>query len=125
MLVSYQRPLQSHPSVLDWVFKPEQRRPLTSGPTVEEMPESFSVAVDLPGVIPEDITLRLENKTISLTTKRSIGGQGTQTHFRWKLPRDAKSTAIDATLDHGVLTLTVPKSEQSQPKDIPINLAHA
>lgn len=123
MLVSYQRPVQSYPSVFDWVFNPNPTGQSQRDSAVEENPQGFSVTVDVPGVSPEGLSLRVEDRWVMLVTERTIGGEPTEKHYRWKLPRSADADAVDATLSHGVLTLSIPKSQSSQPRVIEIKLA--
>lgn len=124
MLVSYQRPVQSHPSVFDWVFNADPSGQKQKEHVVQEHPEGFSVTVDVPGVSPEGLSLRVEDRWVRLVTKRTIGGEPAQKQYRWKLPRSADANAIDAILSHGVLTLNISKSESSQPRDIEIKLGN-
>ena len=123
MLVSYQRPVQSHPSVLDWVFNPDILNRAGAEHTLEETPDGYTVSIDVPGVVPERISLRVQDRAIRLTAKRTIGGKTAERHYRWQLPLSANADAVDATLNHGVLTLNIAKSESSLPRDIEINLA--
>ena len=124
MLVSYQRPVQSHPSVFDWLVNADHSGHTPTEHVVQENPEGFSVTVDVPGVSLEGLSLRIEDRWVRLVTQRTIGGEPTQKHYRWKLPRSADADSVDATLSHGVLTLNVSKSESSQPREIEIKLAH-
>jgi HSP20 family protein len=120
MLVSYQRPVQSYPSVLDWVFNYE---PQFAGPDtleVKESPDGFSIAVDVPGVAPDDITLRIQDRRLNLVTKRLGVGEPMEKRYGWQLPRIADSEQVEATLSHGVLTVKVSKSEDCQPREVPI-----
>jgi HSP20 family protein len=120
MLVSYQKPVQSYPSIVDWVFTPDSQVDAQRDYAIEELTDGYSVTIDVPGVAPEEISLRIEDRAIKLVTKRSIGGHSTEKKYRWRLPRSANADAVNATLSHGVLTLSVPKPESSLPRDIEI-----
>jgi len=120
MLVSYQRPVQSYPSVFDWVFSQDVHNSMPRQPILEAYEDGFAVSVDVPGVGPNDLTLRVEDRRLNLIAKRPGVDDAKAQRFAWKLPRSADSDQIEATLSHGVLTVTVSKSEGSQPREISV-----
>ena len=93
------------------------------------------VSFDLPGVDPDTIDLSVERDvlTVSATRKfeRSEGDevlaserpQGTFTR-RVLLGESLDSARIEASYDHGVLTVTIPVAEQAQPRKITVGGAH-
>jgi HSP20 family protein len=93
------------------------------------------VSFDLPGVDPESVDLSVERDvlTVSATRKfeRSDGDevlaserpQGTFTR-RVLLGESLDTSRIEASYDHGVLTVTIPVAEQAQPRKIAIGGAH-
>jgi HSP20 family protein len=93
------------------------------------------VSFDLPGVDPDTIDLQVERDvlTVSATRKfeRSEGDevlaserpQGTFTR-RVLLGESLDTGRIEASYDHGVLTVTIPVAEQAQPRKITVGGAH-
>ena len=120
MLVSYQRPVQNYPSVFDWVFSHDSQAPAAQVHNVEEHVDNFSISVDVPGVGPKDLTLSVEDRRLKLIAKRSGVDDSKAQHYGWKLPQNANTKQIEATLSHGVLTVKVLKSENSQPREISV-----
>jgi HSP20 family protein len=117
---------------LDQLF----RRPGASVPmdAVRHGSQVF-VSFDLPGVDPESVDLSVERDvlTVSATRKfeRSEGDevlaserpQGTFSR-RVLLGESLDTSRIEASYDHGVLTVTIPVAEQAQPRKIAIGGAH-
>jgi HSP20 family protein len=99
---------------------------------VVETPNEFIVRASLPGVRPEDvdITVHGETLTIRAVSRPDEERQGQTWHLRERrfgiaqrslaLSAPIDSERADARFDHGVLTLTLPKSEQAKPKHIKI-----
>ena len=120
MLVSYQRPLQSHPSIFDWVFEPPRPQPQKDSSSWNENETGYALTLDVPGVEPNDVTLSVEGRTLSLKTKRSVRDEVQENAFKWRLPRGANPETLAAKLNHGVLTLEVEKAQASLPREIEV-----
>jgi HSP20 family protein len=87
------------------------------------------VSFDLPGIDPDaiDVTVERDTLTVSATRKfeRAEGDevlagerpQGTFTR-RVLLGQNLDAAKLEATYDHGVLTVTIPVAEQAQPRKI-------
>lgn len=95
------------------------------------------VRADLPGVKPEDVQITVENSLLTLSGERklenaeahdgyhrveSVYGQFTRT---FALPNTVNPDAIEATLDHGVLQLRLPKRAEAQPRKIEVQVGAA
>lgn len=93
------------------------------------------VSFDLPGVDPDaiDLTVERDTLTVSATRKfeRSEGDevlaserpQGTLTR-RVLLGQTLDTSRLEATYDHGVLTVTIPVAEAAQPRKVSIGGSH-
>lgn len=93
------------------------------------------VSFDLPGVDPDaiDLTVERDTLTVSATRKfeRSEGDevlaserpQGTLTR-RVLLGQTLDTARLEATYDHGVLTVTIPVAEAAQPRKVSIGGSH-
>jgi HSP20 family protein len=93
------------------------------------------VSFDLPGVDPDTIDLSVERDVLTVSAmrkfERSEGDevlaserpQGTFTR-RVLLGESLDTARIEASYDHGVLTVTIPVAEQAQPRKITVGGAH-
>ncbi len=99
---------------------------------VLEQGDNLVVKASLPGVKPEDVNVTVENNVLTIKgemREETEGGEGRYRHRerRWGsfqravlLPSDVDAQACDASFEHGVLTIKLPKSEQAKAKRIPI-----
>lgn len=101
---------------------------------IEETDDSYLLEVELPGVKRADIDLQVDQGRLRLTGERRqrerLGflRHRTRTTGRFSLdvalPAPVGSDAVHASLDHGVLTIVVPKAEQARRRRIPIDHRH-
>jgi HSP20 family protein len=99
---------------------------------VRETDDHFEVAVDLPGLEPDDVSVTFEDGVLAISGKREISSERSdQTYHRiersygsfarsLRLPRTADGERIEASFDKGVLTVTVPKAEIAKPRTIEV-----
>ncbi|GAB3853419.1 Hsp20/alpha crystallin family protein [Dactylosporangium cerinum] len=97
---------------------------------VEETEDAYVVDVDLPNVNPEDVNLEMRGEELRISgafEERRRGGvvrrQGRQTgefEYMIDLPSDIDSDQVQAAYSNGVLTVTVPKARNAQPRRIEI-----
>lgn len=108
--------------------------PVTWGLAVDvsENDDAYIVKASLPGVKPEEIEVTLTDNV--LTIKGDAGAdietEGEHYHVRERrygsfsrtltLPTSLKPDVIEAVHENGVLTLTLPKAEETKPKRITI-----
>jgi HSP20 family protein len=100
---------------------------------VHETENEFVVKASLPGVKPEDVQITVHGDTVTIRgeTKAEEEKKGQTWHLRERrsgsfqrsvsLPTPIDSDKASARFDHGVLTLTPPKTEKARPKQIKIN----
>jgi HSP20 family protein len=123
---------------MDGVFRelfpaPKARAP-RRGVNVSESEEAFTLTAALPGMSPEDLSLEVANGTLELKASRSTkapegyralrrerGALSIERSFR--LGAKIDTDAIEATFEHGLLTVTLPKRAAAQPRQIAINAA--
>jgi len=117
----------------DVMKKEERRRILVPATRVSEQDGIVSVWVELPGVGQGDLEIRVEGRQLTITGKR----QEPATHGTWLLRErpwgDFQKSftvddsidldKIDAQLNQGILTLTLPTKEAAKPKRIEIRSA--
>jgi len=102
---------------------------------IEESDTLYLIRADVPGVDKKDIDIRLENGVLSITGEKHTEketGKGTKRHRterysgsfarRFTLPTAVQADKVDATYKDGVLSLMIPKAEESRPKAIDIKV---
>jgi HSP20 family protein len=102
---------------------------------VEEDDDSYEITVELPGMKQEDIQVELNSNmlTISGEKRASFDDRGEKKRrSRWSersygrftrsftLPHDADPDRLEARFTDGVLTISIPKSEEAKPRSIQI-----
>jgi HSP20 family protein len=108
----------------DFQFMPEAN--------ITESEKAIEVAIELPGLKPEDVKVELHDRAlwISGEKKEEKEEHGKTFHrmerrsgsFRrvFNLPVEVKDANVDANFDDGVLTITLPKTENAVPKKIEV-----
>lgn len=100
---------------------------------VLEGEKEFRIVLDLPGVGNDDLELNLENQTLTVKAARNLDVPEGFTSRRaeragkleyartFRLGNSVDLESIKAGFKDGVLTITLPKSEQGLPRRIEIN----
>jgi HSP20 family protein len=101
-----------------------------TGSVVEDA-DGYVLQVEMPGVNKEDLEISLEDNELTITGRRSLPTiDGTLIHresrrdnFRrtFELDPSIDGNKISAKIEHGVLTLTLPKAEHVKPKKITVS----
>jgi HSP20 family protein len=98
---------------------------------VKELGDAYVIKADLPGVDDKDLDISLDDGVLTLSGKRDEEAHDDADSYcaceRWygrferavSLP-DAAADGVVAQLKNGVLTVTVPKRAEVQPKRIPV-----
>jgi HSP20 family protein len=100
---------------------------------VRTTPEALHIEASLPGVAPEDVDITVENGT--LTIRAEDRTERTEDEKGWvvreiargsvmrtvTLPTGLEADKAEATFEHGLLKLRIPKAEQVKPKQIRIS----
>ena len=102
---------------------------------IDEEDDKYVIRADLPGVDKKDIEVKLENGILSIRGEKHTEketGKGTKKHRTerfhgtfarsFTLPDAVKADKVDAAYKDGVLSLTIPKEEESKPKSIDIKV---
>lgn len=96
-----------------------------------ERADAFVVLVDLPGYGADDVELRLTGRTLHIEVDREPGDDQDGEYLRHErrkrptsrsvtLPTAVDQTSVNATMEDGVLTVTVPKREAEESREIEI-----
>ncbi len=107
---------------------------LTPAADVLETEAEYRVLLDLPGIDPAAIQLRVEKDTLSVQVDRKqpqpVAGETVHrserafgTFFRsFALPRSVNAGAVEATYEQGVLTVKLPKREEAKARTIAVSV---
>ena len=103
---------------------------------IEEASDKYVIKADLPGVDKKDIDVKLENGVLSIRGEKQTEtetGKGSRRHRTerfhgtfarsFTLPDAVKAEKVDASYKDGVLSLAIPKAEESKPKSIDIKVS--
>jgi HSP20 family protein len=103
---------------------------------VSETDDQFKVKASVPGLNPDQIDITLEKNVLTIKgeTETEDEQEGEVYHLRERrfgsfsrsitLPGQVDPDAVSASYDNGVLTVTVPKTEEAKPRRIPIHNGH-
>ncbi len=99
---------------------------------ISESAEAYEVHIDLPGVRPEDVKVEMhEGKLVVAGSRATYSEKKDKAFHRMErvsgsfhrvisLPTDVDAEKIDASYEHGVLKIVIPKAVKQQPKKIEI-----
>ena len=92
-----------------------------------EKGDAYLVRIDLPGVKKEDVRIELEEGAMTLSAVRKFesgaaedGEKQLNYSKAFRVPEGVQDGEISARFENGVLSVTLPKSEKAQPRQISI-----
>jgi HSP20 family protein len=100
---------------------------------VHEEKDRFVVLADVPGVDPKDIDITADNGVLTVRGERRSEKRETENGYervervsgtflrRFRLPDGANTELISAKQTNGVLEVTIPKTQATQPRKIAIS----
>ena len=106
-----------------------RERYVTPAVDIYEMPEGLVVIADVPGVTPDHVDVRVDNHILTIWGQAAHGLPAEPTYREYELVNyfrqfdlSAKvdESQIAADLKHGVLTLTLSKVADAQPRKIAV-----
>jgi HSP20 family protein len=89
---------------------------------IVENDKAYLVKAELPGLAPENIDVQVENDVLTVRGERKHENEVERAGYRrversygsfarsFVLPKGTKAEAIEAQVEHGVLTVTIPKT---------------
>ena len=101
---------------------------------IHETDQAIVLKADLPGLNPNEVDIRVEDNTLYLKGERKMGKETSEENYHriersygsfsrtFILPRTVSAEKISADYKNGVLNVTMPKREESKPKQIHINV---
>ena len=99
---------------------------------IRETEHELLLTVELPGINPDDVDVRVEQNTLYLKGERKL--EGTEQNYQqiersygpfvraFTLPSSVDPAKVVAEYRNGLLTLTMPKREEAKPKSIKIDV---
>lgn len=112
----------------------EAAAPRSPALDVSESERGYTVKLDMPGVAKEDVKVSIEGRQVTvqaLTERSDERKEGERVVYReraatlyarsFTLPMEVDQTEAGARLDHGVLTLTLPKRGARTAAQITVN----
>jgi HSP20 family protein len=115
---------------------PEESALTTWAPSVDiyETPNELVVKADLPDVNEQDIDVRVENNLLTIRGERKFEKSVSEENYlrvertygsfsrSFSLPNTVNPEAIGAEYKNGVLTVTLPKREESKPRQVKVTV---
>jgi HSP20 family protein len=96
--------------------------------------ESLRLSVELPGIDPKDVDLRIQNNVLTLRAERKLENEEKRDNYHrvesrygvmsrtFTLPPYLDVEKVKAEFKHGLLRVTIPKREETKPKQIKVNV---
>lgn len=132
-------------SLLDGLLNSTLRNYSTSGFTpdvdIVENKENYEVTMDLPGMTENDVDISVNDNVLTIKSiksskeeKKEVKDENKTSYLvherrslsfsrSFTLPRDVETQNITASFNSGVLTITVPRKPDAQPRKIAITVA--
>ena len=99
--------------------------------TFTERPDEYELKVQIPGVAKGDVDLHMEGRTLTLKTQtkfqnpagfRQVAAEFERANYAMSadLPEMADPAALAASLENGILAVTIKKRPETQPRKIEI-----
>ena len=120
-------------------FAPRGEQELTAGnfvPPVDiyEDEQSVTLKVEVPGLDPKDVDVRVENNTLTIKGERKFEKEEKEENFHrierrygafarsFTLPNTVDTGKVEASYDSGILKIRLAKRAEAKPKQIKVNV---
>jgi len=99
---------------------------------IYENDDEILLHAEMPGVTKDDITVNIDNGTLTLTGVRSMNSEGVadweefgnvEYERAFSVPQTIDVNEVNAELKDGILALHLPKSEAAKPRQVEIKTA--
>jgi len=95
--------------------------------------EAFTIKALLPGIKPEDLDIQIVNEIVTISGEFKADHEegatyllaeipGGKFHRAITLPIPLNAADVEASLENGILTLTIPKAEEAKPRTIKVKI---
>ena len=112
--------------------EPRTGRPWSPPVDILETEDALVLRADLPDVKPEDIDVRVENNTLTVSGKRNWDSEETVKGWHriersygefvrsFQVPPTVDTDKVGADYKNGVLTISLPKKEGAKPRQVKV-----
>ncbi len=119
-------PLMTRPEWTEGVWSPSV--------DVSETKDNVVIKAEMPGMTKDDVRISIQNDTITLKGEKKQEKEQKDANYHriersygsfcrsFTLPTAVKADKIKATYQDGILNVTLPKTEEVKPKEIPISI---
>lgn len=116
--------------------EPAGVRPWTPAVDIVETENDLVLTADIPGIKLEDIDIRLENGTLTISGERKFENEEKKGAYHrversygsfqraFALPDTVDVDKVDAHYENGVLRVTLPKKEIAKPRSIKVHVSN-
>jgi HSP20 family protein len=116
--------------------EPQGNRPWSPAVDIYETENELVLKADLPDVEPDNVSLRVENQTLTISGERKFQSEKPEKGFHriersygnftrsFSLPTTFDTGNVSAGFKNGVLTVKLPKKEAAKPRQIKIEAAN-
>jgi len=121
-------------SNFDWQYRDNAGASWVPPVDIFEDQTAIRIVAEVPGVSPDAVKISLENNLLTINgTKQQVAEERTERVHRYErtygtfersftLPATVDADAIQASYEHGVLTVTLPKAEKARPRQIEVKV---
>lgn len=111
-----------------------QKNVWTPAVDIHETENNFVVKADVPGINKDDIQIDLKDNTLTIKGEKKFENKSSKDNYirversygsfvrSFVLPQNVDGGKITATYKEGVLEVTLPKKEESKPKQIKVEV---
>ena len=119
----------------DWDRLLGAARDWTPTADLHETEDAYTIEAELPGLTKDDVHIEIEDNVITLRGERKHEKETTEKGFRhierryghftrsFEVVNGFDGDKVAATLDNGILHVTLPKREEAKPKKIEVNVS--
>lgn len=105
---------------------------LSRAANVWETDDAWKVEMEIPGVSPDQVEISVIQNEVTISAERTGADEEDRTYFRrerrqgsftrtLQLPTAVDAEQVEASLVHGVLTVTLPKADAARRRKIQVN----
>ena len=99
---------------------------------VYEDAQKLALRLEVPGIKPEDVDIRVENNTLTVKGERRFASEEKEENYHrierrfgsfvrsFALPQTVDADPVSASYEHGILSIELPKKPEAKPKQIKI-----
>lgn len=100
---------------------------------VRETADGYEFTAELPGLSKDEVGITIEDRVLNLTGERKLEGTEDRNSYQrvertygtftrsFTLPNEVEQDKVEAKFKDGLLTVTIPKAEESKPRKIEIS----